>query len=218
MKKLLLLTFFFSLSAFAESRQRIALIDSGLQYQQKYQKYLCKDGHKSFVPGEEWHDDAVGHGTNIVSLVSKDLDYSKYCITILKFYRENLPGLTELEYEIEALKYALTLKVSYVNLSVSGPETNVTEQILFNVLTFQGTKIFVAAGNKNKNLDTHPFYPAAYDIRQNWFVVGNSNAESSNYGRKVNLWEDGNGVGEPRLSGTSQATAIALNKYIRGIK
>lgn len=205
-----------------EYRIKIAVIDTGLDLDLYHaHNMLCNSGSKSFVDDDPLKDAAGNkHGTNVAGLVSKDLDVTKYCLIILKVY--NSRGDIPYKLPAEAITYAIEQKVRFINLSIAAPGYIDHEFRIINLAIRHGIKISVAAGNKHSDLDTLcDVYPACYSVKSKYFhVVGSStylNKEYSNYGGPVKYVEDGSGVGIPRLSGTSQATAIHTNKLIRGL-
>jgi subtilisin family serine protease len=216
---------------------KVAVIDTGLDESLLNKDYLCKTGHKDFT-GTSLVDRS-GHGTHISGLIDqnvKDMFIENgetvpnilakkvnYCQIILKFYdplsHENI-GPT-----IQSLRYAIELKVDYINYSAGGNSFSMEEKKLIKKALDLGIKVIVAAGNDGLDLSVYSYYPANHDSRL--VVVGNmKNARehniSSNYGPNVKVWEIGtnrvsfglNG-GMSRMTGTSQATAIHTGKMIR---
>jgi hypothetical protein len=74
----------------------------------------------------------------------------------------------------------------------------------------RGVKIVVAAGNNGMELKKGcNFYPACHKyFLHNMIVIGNLHNRDSNYGEIIDYMIDGNRKGFPRMSGTSQSTAI----------
>lgn len=214
-----LLSFLFSttVSHAAETRIKIAIIDTGYTHSEKVDKYLCVGEHVSFVDDSPFQD-TVGHGTNIAGLITNGLDPNKYCIVIVKFFK----GPKGSAKVVESILYALTQKVSYMNLSLGGQRQYEAEKQAIIKALNSGVKVAAAAGNDGKNLDLDCYYyPACYnDVLKNprFHIVG-SNTISwhrySNYGSIVKYREDGTNKGLPPQTGTSQATAIHLNKWIK---
>lgn len=220
----------------------VAVIDTGISESLTNANFMCKMGHKDFT-GTGLKDNH-GHGTHISGLIdqyAKDTLLDKdpttinklltkkanYCQVILKYYDPSRK-FNNTNDEIEAIRYAIQIKVDYINLSVGGTAYSEEEDKLIKKALSKGIKIIVAAGNDHRSLDSpnYKFYPALVDSRL--IIVGNlespkSRAPSSNYGSKVNTWE----IGTDQLSlsddkhvismtGTSQATAIKTGKLVHG--
>lgn len=203
-----------------DDRIKIAIIDTGTDLTEQIKPYLCRGGHISLTdkdPLTDNHKDK--HGTNIAYLVTQNLDPKKYCVLIIKFYDESKDsGYENLANMIFGIKYAAQLKVDYLNISGGGMAPSDMEARALVQALNAGVKIAVAAGNEKTDLGkTCSFYPACYDFKTpNFHVVSSSTTKLSNYGGVAKFKEDGNEKGIPVNSGSSQATAIHLNKWIRG--
>lgn len=205
--------------ALFEKRKKIAVIDTGLQVTKEIKPYLCEDGHASFTR-TPWDVDELMHGTNVVSLLTKDLDPKKFCIIIYKFYNKSDSGEQQVKAVAGALRQAVADRVHYVNMSLYGAEEDPTEYFYLRKLVHRGVYIFVAAGNKKERIcDVKKTYPACYALPRKYVrVIGNKCSgiqTKSNYGPRIDQWEYGCQVGTPKRTGTSQATPIALNKFLR---
>jgi hypothetical protein len=211
-------------SYLAESRIKIAVVDTGLtDPTQRFQKYLCKEGNIDLTGGDNPMSDSslFEHGTNIVGLITKNLDYTKYCVLIIKFYPSLVPHDNLVP---RAVLYAVEQGAAFINLSLGG---NAFEEPEYQAIKFaieQGVNIAAAAGNGALNLnDKCSFYPACYaemPTMTRIHVVGSNTfigRPYSNFGRVVRYYEDGTNRGNPPLVGTSQATAIHMNKWVRGL-
>lgn len=216
---------------------RVAVIDTGIDKAFLDKDFLCKSGHKDFTGTSII--DSSGHGTNISGLIDQNVKElfiengnnvasilskkAEYCQIILKFYD---PSFHEnIEPTIEAFKYAIQLKVDFINYSAGGNSFSMEEKKLIKKALDMGITVIVAAGNDGLDLSTHSYYPANHDSRL--VVVGNmKNSKernvTSNYGPNVKVWEIGtsrlsfglNG-GISKMTGTSQATAIRTGKMVR---
>jgi subtilisin family serine protease len=214
----------------------IAVIDTGFAYQSRGKgAKLCKYGHKDFSIDKQYTSgwgtkdpiplDIDGHGTNIVGVIQKQINSdTNYCFVIIKYWSEKQRGFENLMSSQKALRYAANIKADLINYSGGGPDFDETEYA--ETKRFLDNKgIFVAAAmNDNKNIDLaeNHVYPAQYDRRI--IVVGNktkfgNKAKNSNYGRSVTVWEVGVNVEAfgLRMSGTSQATAVATGKIVNMI-
>ena len=213
-----------------EKRAMIAVIDTGLTVTPENNKFLCYRGHKSFTDSKSINDDHKSqHGNNIASILIKHIDSSKACLLILKFWGgSDTNSISALG---EAMNYAADMRVSYVNLSVSGTSYSEVESKALKRLLEVGAKIAVAAGNGEErklgsesvfigvNLDQScNIFPACNKTKlnnPNFHVVGATGAPFSNFGTIVTSWESGTQQGTPKLSGTSQATANFLGKLVK---
>lgn len=203
----------------------VAVIDTGIDLnilKQGYAKGMCKMGHRDFTGSgsvRDWH----GHGTNISGLIHKYAKGTKYCQVILKYYAPRAGEYQNMSRMLAAIKYAINIKVDIINISGGGPGFSAAERTEILRALNNGIKVVTAAGNERCDLDSTmcEYYPAMYDPRI--VVVGNginskSRAPSSNWGRVVDVWIDGNDkVGDygKKMTGTSQSTAIYTGKLVR---
>lgn len=209
-----------------EQRIKIAVIDTGINHNKEIQSFLCMgDEHRDFTKTNL--DDKIGHGTNIAGLLIKHLNHQKHCLVILKYYvnpANDKNGIRNYYQAVAAFKYAFDINVSYINFSSSGHAPGQQEKEILIKLTRKGVKIAVAAGNEGRLLEYGPkckCYPACYDIKKNFYVVGNLYNDNriyimSNYGPVVKYWNYGvnqKAAGYTQ-TGTSQATANFLSELI----
>ena len=73
MKYFLILLSLISCITYAETRTKVVIIDSGISRTQSAQKYMCKNGNKNFTDSKNKYDEH-GHGTNILSIISKSIN------------------------------------------------------------------------------------------------------------------------------------------------
>lgn len=71
--------------------------------------------------------------------------------------------------ELEALAYVLDMKrsgvnIRVVNMSYGGIPFSLAERELIELLIQEGIVVCAAAGNRGRNNDTHPFYPASHAL------------------------------------------------------
>lgn len=200
-----------------ESRIKIAVIDTGIDSSfVELKPYFCKTGHKSIVDNTPMTDSTkMKHGTNVTGLIAKSIDPNKACLIIIKFYS------SEKSNTVAAINHAISQQADFINMSLGGSEYSTTEYRAITKALSLGIKIAVAAGNDYRNLDNNCYYyPACYakTIHSNQFKVVGSNTYSdkhyTNYGSIVSTTENGTNVGLPRLTGTSQATAIFTGKWV----
>lgn len=221
---ILALTVALSISIFAEEkRDRVVIMDTGIVPNEFNAQFLCKDGHMDFTGlGIE---DANGHGTNIAGLIARGLDTTKQCITVVKYYHdtENMYNGQDPDTVLKASwAYLLTLQSKWVNMSFTGQDYMIDEYRTIKRLLDRGTKVMIAAGNEAKNLNTDcDVYPACYPFKsKNFYVVGAYDLSLSNFNGPVNLLQPGlnqRGHFGPLMSGSSQATANATAKIIKGV-
>jgi len=204
-----------------DSRVKIAVIDSGLNVSPELKPYLCASGHTSLVDGNPMKDSTTTqHGTNVVGLITKGLDSSKYCVIIIKFYSPTYQGSNKQDKIADSVAHALIYKARYINISATGKGYLGYEARALKVALASGATIAVAAGNEhldlNKKCNTYPACYAALLNSKRFHVVGSYSGEFSNQGFIVTHKENGVFVGIPPLTGTSQSTAVHLNKVLRG--
>lgn len=223
--KLALLATLLSFNAIAMTK--VAIIDTGLDLSDsRFKKVLCKTGHKDFT-GEGLHDNH-GHGTHVAGLIKQYAEDAEYCLIILKFYVPHVDGKQSVKYEVQAIKEAVRLGATVVNISGGGAVYDAEEYEA--IRNAPQVKFIVAAGNESSDVSNQyvGFYPACHWL-PNITVVGaldfneKHKAQFSNYGDKIEYWERGESVVStiPRgktasINGTSQATAIATGKFLRG--
>jgi len=201
----------------ADSRSKIAVIDTGISSGYSDSGYLCKEGHKDF--SDTGIEDRHGHGTMIFGAIAKRIDPSTNCIVIIKWidWGHESPSVPEMMSRIaQSVEFAAQIHVDYINMSLAGPGASALEEQALSIALNAGIFIAVAAGNDNIDLSKKcTIYPACYRFKsKNFRVVANYDGfmkwPSSNYGGPVNELENG-GTGD-----TSLATAIFLGKHIRG--
>lgn len=223
MKFLLLLASLLSFTAFgAETRIKIAVIDTGINFQGKQKPaWACQLPVKDFTG--RGSRDIWGHGTNIAYIIGERINSKTHCIVVLKWlHTRNTSDEAAISQYLSALKYAFYNKIPYVNLSLSGFSANEEEQRLLAMDLALGYTIVVAAGNKNTDLgEVCNVYPTCYGfIHPNYHVVANYDqgvpAELTNYGGPVTDIARGVNVegGGQTYTGSSQATALVTARLV----
>lgn len=206
---------------------KVAIIDTGLDLSDvRFKDVLCRDGHWNFVENSPNTFDTHGHGTHVAGLIKRYAEDANYCLVILRYYSKHLPNSVILANSIAAIRHAKDIGVNFINYSAGG--NYFSEEEYLAIRDLEDITFVAAAGNDNKNIDylENYYYPASYRLK-NVVVVGNidkqgNKVSSSNYGRKVTAWENGeNSYSElPNgkygyMTGTSQATAIFTGKLVR---
>lgn len=210
----------------------IAVIDSGFGagWEGENTAHICKYGHKNFVDENNSDQfktvvpvpiDEHGHGTHIGGIIDKYARQTNnsFCLVILKYYSPNANGYDNLSNTIKAIDYARKIKVDFINYSGGGVDSSDDEKRAVKEYLDGGGIFVAAAGNEYSNLANLHYYPAEDDNRV--IVVGNGfgpadHAKSSNWGDRVNEWEDGFSVKmyAHYMTGTSQSAAIATGKMV----
>lgn len=202
-----------------QPKYKIAIIDTGydalLVHGPKLK--LCKYGHFNFANGKNEIGNVSPHGTYVASIIAKELENVDYCAVIYNVvmsYGLEIPT----ENVISAFYKASYEDVNAINASYDGNIRSVAERESVRDAAKRVSRIFVAAGNNNLNLDIDCLaFPACFDV-PNMFPVGAMKADgsarlsSSNYGSRIKLWF--NGVYSDTHKGTSFAAPRALASYI----
>ncbi len=202
--------------ALADNRDKIAVIDTGAY--ELDSPIFCKSGHTDLTG--TGIKDINGHGTMIANAIGKNIDSSKVCIIVIKWFNsdEEPVGIKlKIKRVGDSISYAIRSGAKFINLSLYGRGPNPAEKLALKTALKFGIFIAVAAGNENVNLDLDcNAFPACYAFKSKKFKVvanykGFVKAPTSNYGGPVNEFENGEN------HGTSKATAVFLGKYIRGV-
>jgi len=164
--------------------------------------------------------DNHGHGTHVSGIIKSV--FPKVKILALKYYNQNATGIDNLNSTIEALKYAVEMKVDIINYSGGGPEPSTEEAKILKLAEAQGILVVAAAGNEESDIDIekNSYYPASYGLSNIITVTAHAKdlslLASSNYGKKaVDISAPGHRIKSAlqnsrlgTLTGTSQATAF----------
>lgn len=205
----------------ADPLLKIAVIDTGFS-RNDYNKNVKICDNKGIDFTGTHIKDNHGHGTNVASLIANQAGNVNYCLMILKYTDPD--AITDPVYTTEAaINYAIDHGANVINYSSGGEFNTETDKKVFQKALDKKIVFFVSAGNNKENLDKKcDFFPACYDPRL--IVVGNGPTQerkdyTSNYGKVVDIWIDGNDqdAGGQILSGTSQSTAIACGRFIKFI-
>jgi hypothetical protein len=207
-----------ALAGGTDTRQMVAVVDTGIEPNARILPYLCKVDHYDFTGfGIK---DVHGHGTNVAGIIARKMNYKTHCLLIIKFWHSAAINSKKSTYEVISnySKVLDRLYPEYVNMSLSGFESHPEEFRVLNRLSKFGSKIVVAAGNNRANLNKScSIFPACYNIKKNFYVVG-SESEYSNYGDVVKFIAHGFeqvGIFNKRaFTGTSQSAANFMSDLV----
>jgi len=205
-----------------DPRNHVAVIDTGVSDVPELKGKVCSDFFDLTGKGI---NDVDGHGTNVASIIAKNMPRSD-CIFPIKFFHTPEDNAARgPDYQrgviVAALYLALKYKATHCNMSFGGELNSLDERKMLQRLVNSGTLVTIAAGNEGDNLSTYcNYYPACYNVRGP-FVVANYcdgvRVPSSNFGGPVNSQECGKDVlaGGYTMTGTSQAAAVKMNKILK---
>lgn len=222
---ILLVVVLFTVSVLSkETRDRVIIMDTGINMGKDPLPYLCQDGHVDFS-GSGSIQDNNGHGTNIAGLVARGLDTKKQCITVIKYYDTDTNPYNGQANDISLINswnYLLQLEAKWVNMSFVGEIYVTQEYTVIKTLLDRGVKVAVAAGNEKLDFNIKcERFPACYKFNSpNFYVVGAYDVEQSNFNGPVNVLEAGwnqRGHFGSIATGSSQATANGMAKIIKGL-
>jgi hypothetical protein len=213
--------------AFAKPLIKVLVIDSGLNAD-KTNASLCNK-HLDFLQGSKVLTrpamDHLGHGTNMVNIISSKVNPKHYCIMTARL----LDGTTsknvrDNKFFLDISTFAIQNGVRLVNYSITGTSPIFEEKMMFQRLVKAGILVNVAAGNSSSELTIKRCfeYPACY--RMNGLVSvgamdGTYLLSSSNYGPVVDIFAQGvyTFSNATKDQGTSVATAVYTNKILRSL-
>lgn len=218
MKYFLILLSLISCITYAETRTKVVIIDSGISRTQSAQKYMCKNGNKNFTDSKNKYDEH-GHGTNILSIISKSINPKTHCVVSVKVWHPKTNSYKTIEATISAIRLANRLDAKFVNISMNGNFFSRKEFIAIKKFVEKGGILTVAAGNEKSDLNKYcNAFPACYRKllpHKNFHVVGASDTGRSNFGDVITDIEKGKKIGFPVMSGTSQASAAKMAKILK---
>lgn len=213
----------------AESRVKIAVIDSGLRVDSRIKPYLCRSGHHHFK--SSWDTDVHGHGTNIANLIADNINPATHCLMIMKvfYYKKVLNHIVidsaDSDFISESIRLAVQNGAKYINMSIgSGTQYLRGEDLAIKSAIANKVHIILSAGNNRKLLTKNcKLYPVCNKYDKSYFhIVGSktngSVASYSNYGPIVDAWVDGTNKGMPAMSGTSQSAAIFTGRFVSAFR
>lgn len=195
--------------SFAAKQIKVAVIDSGIS---KTIPNHCKSP-QNFT--QKLMKDQAEHGDNVVGLINKHAGLDgKHCILFYKFYDPEEEN--NVNQVVNSVLMAIRDKADVINISGGGYGYNKAEHAAIRLALKRGIRVVAAAGNDRKNLLMNPYYPAMYDPRI--FVIACKNRRYSNYGLGVDATLNCDKKGNPKMSGTSQGTAIFTGELVKGMK
>lgn len=224
-----------------DARKKIIVIDTKISEKQLNEPYMCKNGSLSLMPGvksyqtEKESQEApqiYRHGENVVGLIGNQINIKKYCIFHLAFYFQENAEKNIQNYFVGLYMANYLTNVEAINLSISDSTNDLknyskVENEQIEKLTKKGVHVIVAIGNFHQDLKANNCgaFPACLKLKistpKNMHVVGSSTCHHqmfndlcfSNTSKVLDVsYEDGVEVGSPKMSGTSQATAIHTGK------
>ena len=213
---------FLTTEVFAETRQKIVVVDTGVTQEQVNKPYMCEKGVLNAIK-----DDGLTvhpHGSNIVGLIGKQINIKKYCVLSIRYNSGYSSGPDSTDSLKKSFSMVLKEKnVLWVNVSVTGEGFDPEELSLVKKINEKNIGMSLAAGNEGLNLNEPcGIFPACYRLnvpnKSLYRVIGSSTSRESfksNYGNIVTDKEDGVQQGTPALTGTSQATAIYTGKLFK---
>ena len=215
---IILIILMIGIRCYADTRIRVAVLDSGINFNNSNRYYLCTEGH--YDATGTGLADREGHGTNVAGLIAQGINPKTHCIVMIKFFNtyEHVSNYRAYETMVDAWNHLRDMNPAYVNMSLSGTEYWQEEYNTIKALLAGGTKISVAAGNENINFDILGCYifPACYHFQGNFHVVGAKDLDHSNRGGPIKYFEDGLNKRAWGITktGTSQSSAIHMAKWL----
>jgi thermitase len=162
--------------------------------------------------------DHHGHGTHIAGIIKSVAP--EVSLMALKYYDPQSPSGENLKLTVQAIEYAVKMKVDIINYSGGGLTPSDEEKAAIKKAQEQGILFIAAAGNEYSNSDNKGFYPASYGLSNIISVTAigpNMHVlKSSNYGaNSVDIAAPGQNILSTlpgghygQMTGTSQATAF----------
>lgn len=199
-------------------RKKILLLDGGVNPSPLLRPFLCRDGHKSFLPGDQSNplEDVIGHGTMIATVISEYINPKTHCLVIYRTFAKEGGAIATKAY-MHGLLDSRDHKYEVIVIAMEDEGYYLDEIKVFKELT-ENSRIFIATGNDTKDLDKKcDVYPACLATQinsKNFRVVGDEKGEF-NLGKLINEREPSeyslNGLD---YKGTSVSTARAAARYV----
>ena len=150
---------------------KVMAIDTGIGKHHMLDGYVQYDGTIDYKP-------ELGHGTHVAGIII----YGNKAVNAVQLYKEAVchnvklyacnfysetqvsPALTPGVRMRNCVKKAIDEKMDIINISAGGEGFSQPEYDLIKEYTNHGGIVVAAAGNENKELKKHPFYPASYGV------------------------------------------------------
>lgn len=175
----------------------------------------------NFVHSNNKPIDNHGHGTHITGIIAAIISvFPNYNIKIipLKYYD---PSVTKnhIKNTINAIDYAIKMKVDLINYSAGGNTPSLHEKRAIIKAQKKGILFVAAAGNERNDVTKTPYYPSSYNL-SNILSVTAVNGKGdllvkSNWGRGIDIAAPGFNVLSTlphnkygNMSGTSMAASF----------
>jgi subtilisin family serine protease len=203
---------------------RVAVIDTGFGFDAELNKKafkICKTGSFDFTKNlPVVGDDNNGHGTAVMALINRHAKTKNMCFMIYKALGDD--GYGDLDNINKALIAAYRYKADVINMSLGSTFHDAKQKRILKTLTRSGIKVFAAAGNSKKDLNTEcNSYPTCYKyVSPNLIPVGATDEDSdvakySNRGAFISVYKYGRTFLGAR--GTSFAAPRAAGDYIQSL-
>ena len=183
----------------------------------------------NFVKNSPNVNDNHGHGTHVSGIIAgiskPKLNHPSLRpvkIMTLKYYDNKSKANDTLNNTIKSIEYAVQMGAHIINYSSGGHVFSPLEKKAIQKATEQGVLFITAAGNDGRNLKSHNYYPANYNLNNLYSVeaeIGkNRRLPSSNFGNThfkapgYRVYSTLPNQEYGYLSGTSQATAFISRK------
>ena len=192
----------------AEHRERVYVIDSGVQFFGALAKYKCKNGHVNFSGSNA----SKRHGTSMAITIARNLNPRTHCLVSIHFFNEEVESGNMKSY-MRALEHVRNSAPGFINLSIYGNGNNKKEKLLLTEMADSGFKIAISSGNKGVDLSKNcNAFPACHFITRhdNVKVCSSYVFKGANYGGPVTDVDGSDG-------GTSFSTANILGIWIKNL-
>lgn len=159
----IILSLFFSISFGGDKPIKVAVIDSGYNFQTNWDAYagkqtpygttvykpkLCEGEHKDIL-NTNFKDDIM-HGTHIVGVIAQYAQNANYCIVIIKYFDLVVGRLNVDKNYNQALLYAESIGADIINYSSRTHTFDYDEYVNVKRLLDKGITFVSAAGNEKE--------------------------------------------------------------------
>jgi len=193
------------------------VVDSGLNTSHPDVSGKATNGY-SFISGQAWNEDPLGHGTAVTSMVCGTTSGIADDVTIIPYKVFGSEGETSTSTILAALNALITneapLGGKVINCSFGGSR-DFTLDLAMETLSTGGATVVVAAGNDNGNAVNYSPAASPDVITVGATTITDGKASFSNFGDSVDLWAPGESVkaatgnsGFSNVSGTSFSSPL----------